>query len=63
MFLKPMPLLALACAVAALTGCETTNMKMGSAESKTVATGAAGGATTTLTRCGAEGPMMLVATT
>ena len=44
MFLKPMPLLALACAVAALTGCETTNMKMGSAESKTVATGAAGGA-------------------
>ena len=45
MFLKPMPLLALACAVAALTGCETTNMKMGSAESKTVATGAAAGGT------------------
>ncbi|AVP56556.1 peptidoglycan-binding domain-containing protein [Pulveribacter suum] len=36
-------LLAAACAALALTGCETTNMKMGSAESKTVATGAAAG--------------------
>lgn len=36
-------LLATACAALALAGCETTNMKMGSAESKTVATGAAAG--------------------
>ena len=43
MHLKTKPLLAAACAVIALTGCETTNMKMGSAESKTVATGAAAG--------------------
>ncbi len=41
---KALTLLAAACAAVALTGCETTNMKMGSAESKTVATGAAGGA-------------------
>ena len=42
---KTIPLLAAACAVFTLTGCETTNMKMGSAESKTVATGAAAGGT------------------
>ena len=36
-------LIAAACATLALTACETTNMKMGSAESKTVATGAAAG--------------------
>ncbi|MFT4241306.1 MAG: peptidoglycan-binding domain-containing protein [Acidovorax sp.] len=42
---KTLSLLAAACAVVALTGCETTNMKMGSAESKTVATGAAAGGT------------------
>lgn len=41
---KTLPLLAAACAAVLLTGCETTNMRMGSAESKTVATGAAGGA-------------------
>ena len=40
---KKLTLLAAACATLALTGCETTNMKVGSAESKTVATGAAGG--------------------
>ncbi|MDA8454093.1 peptidoglycan-binding protein, partial [Acidovorax sp. GBBC 3334] len=37
---------AVACAALAavlLSGCETTNMRMGSAESKTVATGAAAG--------------------
>lgn len=45
MHLKTKPLLAAACAVIVLTGCETTNMKMGSAESKTVATGAAAGGT------------------
>ena len=46
MHLKTKPLLAAACAVIALTGCETTNMKMGSAGSgDTVATGGAGGAT------------------
>ena len=45
MHLKTKPLLSAACAVIALTGCETTNMKMGSAESKTVATGAAAGGT------------------
>ncbi len=43
MLRKTIPLLAAACAVLTLTGCETTNMKMGSAESKTVATGAAAG--------------------
>jgi len=43
---RVLTLLAAACAAVALTGCETTNMKMGSAESKTVATGAAGGANT-----------------
>lgn len=42
----PLTLLAVACAALALTGCETTNMRMGSAESKTVATGAAGGSST-----------------
>ncbi|WP_312304025.1 peptidoglycan-binding domain-containing protein [Pulveribacter sp.] len=40
---KTLTLLAAACAALVLTGCETTNMKMGSAESKTVATGAAAG--------------------
>ena len=45
MLRKTIPLLAAACAVFTLTGCETTNMKMGSAESKTVATGAAAGGT------------------
>ena len=39
-------LVAAACAAVVLTGCETTNMKMGSSESKTVATGAAGGSST-----------------
>ncbi|WP_394788883.1 peptidoglycan-binding protein [Rhodoferax sp.] len=34
-----------ACALALLAGCETTDMKMGSADAKTVATGSAGGAT------------------
>jgi len=42
---KTLPLLAAACAAMLLTGCETTNMRMGSPEAKTVATGAAGGAT------------------
>nr|WP_315427096.1 peptidoglycan-binding protein [uncultured Albidiferax sp.] len=37
--------LVAACAVALLAGCETTDMKMGSSEAKTVATGSAGGAT------------------
>ena len=41
---RALTLLATACAVVALTGCETTNMKMGSSDAKTVATGAAGGA-------------------
>ncbi len=36
-------IIAAACAVLALSGCETTNMKMGSSEAKTVATGAAAG--------------------
>ena len=36
-------LVAIATAVLALSACETTNMKMGSPEAKTVATGAAGG--------------------
>ena len=40
---KTLPLIAAACAVVALTGCETTNMKMGSQDAKTVATGAAAG--------------------
>ena len=40
---QPLTLLPAACAALALTGCETTNMRMGSAESKTVATGAAAG--------------------
>jgi len=42
---KTLPLLAAACAAVLLTGCETTNMRMGSPDAKTVATGAAGGAT------------------
>lgn len=41
---KTFPLLAVACAAVLLTGCETTNMRMGSPDAKTVATGAAGGA-------------------
>ncbi|QIL82557.1 peptidoglycan-binding protein [Diaphorobacter sp. HDW4A] len=41
-----MTLVAAACAAVVLTGCETTDMKMGSSESKTVATGAAGGSST-----------------
>lgn len=40
---KKLALVAAACVAVLLTGCETTNMRMGSAESKTVATGAAGG--------------------
>jgi hypothetical protein len=36
-----------ACSIALLAGCETTDMKMGSAGAKTVATGSAGGATST----------------
>ena len=38
-------IVAAACAVLALAGCETTNMKMGSSDAKTVATGAAAGGT------------------
>ena len=37
---------AAACAAMLLAGCETTDMKMGSAESKTVATGSAAGSAT-----------------
>lgn len=37
---KTLPLLAAACAAVLLTGCETTNMRMGSADAKTVATAA-----------------------
>ncbi|RAR73962.1 hypothetical protein AX018_107122, partial [Paracidovorax anthurii] len=54
---KNLPLLAAASAAALLlAGCETTNMRMGSAESKTVATGAAAGeasanASSDLQRC------------
>jgi hypothetical protein len=40
---KKLTLLAAVCATVVLTGCETTNMRMGSQESKTVATGAAAG--------------------
>nr|WP_315244292.1 CsgG/HfaB family protein [uncultured Albidiferax sp.] len=36
-----------ACSLALLAGCETTDMKMGAPEAKTVATGGAGGATAT----------------
>lgn len=43
MIKKNLPLLVIACTAVLLAGCETTNMRMGSAESKTVATGAAGG--------------------
>ena len=43
---KTLPLLAAACAAVLLTGCETTNMRMGSADAKTVATGSAAGAAT-----------------
>lgn len=42
---KKLTLLAAVCATVVLTGCETTNMRMGSQESKTVATGAAAGGT------------------
>ena len=53
---KALTLLTAACAAMALTGCETTNMKMGSSDSKTVATGSAGGgnaanASSQLERC------------
>ncbi|SDP54643.1 hypothetical protein SAMN04489708_115128, partial [Paracidovorax cattleyae] len=53
---KTFTLLAAALSAALLAGCETTNMRMGSAESKTVATGAAAGessanANTQLERC------------
>ncbi|WP_019700311.1 GAF domain-containing protein [Paracidovorax oryzae] len=53
---KTITLLAAALSAALLAGCETTNMRMGSAESKTVATGAAAGessanANTQLERC------------
>ena len=59
----PLRLCAVGAAVAAavlLSGCETTNMRMGSADAKTVATGsAAGGASTgasdSLERC--ESPL------
>jgi len=37
---------AAACAAVLLTGCESTNMRMGSPEAKTVATGSAAGSTT-----------------
>ena len=40
---KTLTLIAAACSVLALAGCETTNMKMGSSDAKTVATGAAAG--------------------
>ncbi|WP_367848315.1 CsgG/HfaB family protein [Rhodoferax sp. WC2427] len=39
--------LVAACSLALLAGCETTDMKMGAPEAKTVATGGAGGATAT----------------
>ena len=42
---KALTLLAAACAALALSGCETTNMRMGSADAKTTATGAAAGGT------------------
>lgn len=61
-FLRParLSVLAAACAAVLLTGCETTNMRMGSADAKTVATGAAGGASaanesTQLEKC--SGPL------
>ncbi|WP_313302796.1 peptidoglycan-binding domain-containing protein [Diaphorobacter sp.] len=41
---KVLTLVAAATAALVLSGCETTNMKMGSSDAKTVATGAAGGA-------------------
>ena len=55
---KTLGALALACATFALVGCETSNMKMGSPEAKTVATGGAAGSTSTnasgaLERCAA----------
>lgn len=55
---KTLPLLTIVCAAALLAGCEATNMRMGSPEAKTVATGAAGGsstanASTQLERCSA----------
>ena len=43
---KKLAALTVVAAAALLAGCETTNMKMGSAESKTVATGAAAGGAT-----------------
>lgn len=57
---KTFPLVAIACAAVLLTGCETTNMRMGSPDAKTVATGAAGGASaanesTQLEKC--SGPL------
>ncbi|AVS76267.1 peptidoglycan-binding protein, partial [Paracidovorax cattleyae] len=42
-FLRAGTLLAATLSAALLAGCETTGMRMGSAESKTVATGAAAG--------------------
>ena len=55
---KTLGALALACATLALVGCETTNMKMGSPEAKTVATGGAAGSASSnasgaLERCAA----------
>ena len=41
---KVLSLAAVACAVVALTGCEATDMRMGSPDSKTVATGSVAGA-------------------
>ncbi|MCA0177402.1 MAG: peptidoglycan-binding protein [Proteobacteria bacterium] len=45
MYTYRLTLLAGACAALLLTGCETTSMKMGSADAKTVATGGAAGGT------------------
>ena len=55
---KTLGAIALACATFALVGCETTNMKMGSPEAKTVATGSAAGSASSnasgaLERCAA----------
>ena len=46
MFKSKLAAVAAACAVVLLAGCETTDMKMGSQDAKTVATGSAAGSTT-----------------
>lgn len=55
---KTLPFLTVVATAALLAGCETTNMRMGSPEAKTVVTGAAGGSSTAnassqLERCSA----------